>query len=333
MKKLIFTLAMFGCVLSGCARLEEQTLPTPPTPVTEGPTRARPVGYDAANWMARLADDTPLTAIAIPGTHDSATFGMVGLDLPDVSRCQNTGADFLQQLTDGIRFFDLRVGSDGKLHHDYVICFDSWPNAIYIDEVFDRIVSFLDAHPSETALVLIKHEYGNSQNDYLAHVQAAIDAYGNRVYTGTGTDIDLSEVRGRIVLLDGGGNLGRGIMARAMHFGGQVSEGGLYWQNFWDIGTSGMTVAARARMKAEAIIGFNESVAQLDDPTLFCFNWWNKAWNAGSSVRRYAELVESHFYGKWDGTGCVYYPNGVQIMDYYNVDLVYEVIESNWNIR
>lgn len=91
-----------------------------------------------------------------------------------------------------------------------------------------------------------------------------------------------------------------------------------------------MTINKRAELKADKIIKFNESVVKKGDESLFCFNWWNKAWNLGSSVKGYSELIESHFYGKWDGRNKVYYPQGVQIMDYYNVDLVYEVIESNW---
>ncbi len=325
---MVFTVALFGCIMTGCSKLEESA---PRLEKMEEQTRAKPAGYDSANWMGRLADDTPITAISIPGTHDSATFGVVGMDLPDISRCQNTDADFARQLNDGIRFFDLRVGSDGKLHHGYVICFDSWPNAITIGEVFDRIVGFLDSHPTETAIVLIKQEYGNSTGDYLGHVQSAIDRHGSKVHTGTGTDIILSDVRGRIILMDGGGNLGRGINASAMHLGGERTENGLYWQNFWDIGDSSQTINKRAELKAEAIRKFNESVVDKNDESLFCFNWWNKAWNALGSVKGYAERIESYFYGKWDGRDPVYYPQGVQIMDYYNVDLVYEVIESNWN--
>lgn len=329
MKRLVLAVVLLGSILAGCSEFEE--VPAPQNAESESPTRAMPAGYDGANWMGRLADETPLAAISIPGTHDSATFGVVGLDLPDISRCQNTDATFQKQLNDGIRFFDLRVGSDGKLHHSYVICYDSWPNAIYIDEVFDRIVAFLNAHPTETAMVLLKHEYGDNADQYLNQVRAAIDKYPGRVYTGTSTDIALSQVRGKIVLLDGQGNLGRGIKANAMHGGGVRSEGGLYWQNFWDIGDSGMTVGARADMKAAAINEFNQSVVDMSDQNLLCFNWWNKAWNALSTVKHYAELVESHFYGKWNGQAGIYYPQGVQIMDYYNQNLVYEVIESNWN--
>lgn len=326
---MIHAIAMLGFVLSGCT---ESEIPVPHAPETGTQTRSVPLGYDSTNWMGRLPDSTPITAISIPGTHDSATFGVSGMDAPDISRCQNTDATFARQLTDGIRFFDLRVGSDGKLHHGLVVCYDSYSSdPIMINEVFDRIITFLDSHPTETALVLVKHEYGDSTDEYLTHVRSAVNNHGSRVYTGTSKDVTLSQVRGKIILLDGGRNLSMGIDMGGMHGGGMSEWNGIRWQNFWDIGDWTQSVGKRAELKAAKIKEFNKWVADANDDSLFCFNWWNKAWNFGTSVKHYAGLVESHFYGKWDGNNRLYYPNGVQIMDYYNPDLVHEVIESNWN--
>jgi hypothetical protein len=238
-------------------------------------------------------------------------------------------------LEEGIRFFDLRVGSDGKLHHNYIICFDSYPNdPVTIEKVFDTFASFLDSHPSESILALIKQEYGKSENDYLSKVNAAIDKHINRVYLSLNKDTKVSDVRNKIILLDGGGNLGRGLNARAMHGGDWGNDGTIYWQNYYDIGDWTMSVGKRARLKADEILLFNKNILTYTKPcdlSLFCFNWWNKAWNAGTSILHYAELIKSYFYGKWNGQGRLYYPRGVQIMDYYSCDLVYEVIESNWN--
>ncbi|MDR1478246.1 MAG: hypothetical protein LBJ00_04825 [Planctomycetaceae bacterium] len=293
----------------------------------------RPNGYDSANWMRRLADSTDLRKISMPGTHDSATYGVIDADVPDMARCQYQSKNITQQLKDGIRFFDLRVGSDGKLHHGHVICYDSYPNGpVTIEKVFNNIVAFLDGHPGETVLVLIKHEYGDNTHDYLEYVNSAINRHRDRVYTGTSTHLKLSDIRNKIVLLDGGGNLGKGINASAMHGGSWGNNGTIYWQNFYDIGDWTMTVNKRAELKAHEVKVFNENIIKYDTAgSLLCFNWWNKAWNVGTSVLYYAGKIESYFYGKWNGRGKLYYPQGVQIMDYYNNDLVYEVIESNWN--
>lgn len=293
---------------------------------------ARPDGYDSANWMSRLSDSAYLTAISMPGTHDSATYGVIDADVPDIARCQYQSKNITQQLQDGIRFFDLRVGSDGKLHHNYIICFDSYPNdPITIGKVFDNIVAFLDSHTRESVLVLIKHEFGETVNDYLRQVNSAINKYSGRVYTGTNQNTKLSDIRNKIVLLDGSGNLGKGLNASAMHQGDWGNNGTIYWQNFYDIGDWTMPVNKRAQLKAQEIKTFNENIVKYNPRDLFCFNWWNKAWNVGTSVLYYAKTIESYFYGKWNGHGKIYYPQGVQIMDYYNNDLVYEVIESNWN--
>jgi hypothetical protein len=327
-----------GAVLLGINKEGVSTAPIFVNVKKQSLCKARPSGYDSANWMKRLADSTPIIKISMPGTHDSATYGVTDLDLPIFFRCQYQSKNITTQLNDGIRFFDLRVGSDGKLHHDYVICFDSYPNyPVTIEKVFDNIISFLNNHRTETVVVIIKHEYGNSESDYLKYVKAAIDKYNKdgepkRVYTGSSIDIKLSEVRGKIVLLDGGGNLGWGIKASAMHGGGWGNVDRIYWQNFYDIGDSSMSPDKRAALKAHEILVFNENIVKYSFENLFCFNWWNKKCNFGTSVLYYAGKIESYFYGKWNGKGKVYYPQGVQIMDYYNNDLVYEVIESNWNV-
>jgi hypothetical protein len=63
-------------------------------------------------------------------------------------------------------------------------------------------------------------------------------------------------------------------------------------------------------------------------------NWWNHEadfWPWDWSVYDYAKYVEKFFYGQFNAYPTMFYPRGVQIMDFYNTDLVYEVIASNFN--
>ena len=53
--------------------------------------------------MSKLKDETPLSALSIPGTHNSPTHHTA---LPSV-RCQAVGVK--EQLNNGVRFLDLRV--------------------------------------------------------------------------------------------------------------------------------------------------------------------------------------------------------------------------------
>ncbi|KAH6718943.1 phosphatidylinositol phospholipase-like protein C [Leptodontidium sp. MPI-SDFR-AT-0119] len=55
------------------------------------------------SWMGKLKDETPLSALSIPGTHNSPTHHTA---LPSV-RCQAVGVK--EQLNNGVRFLDLRV--------------------------------------------------------------------------------------------------------------------------------------------------------------------------------------------------------------------------------
>ena len=54
------------------------------------------------DWMSRLSDDLPTSAITIPGTHDSAAYT---LSWPFV---QTQKIDIPSQLNAGIRYFDFR---------------------------------------------------------------------------------------------------------------------------------------------------------------------------------------------------------------------------------
>lgn len=54
-------------------------------------------------WMGKLADDIPLGALSIPGTHNSPTCH----NAPPSVRCQAVSP--VEQLRNGVRFFDLRV--------------------------------------------------------------------------------------------------------------------------------------------------------------------------------------------------------------------------------
>ncbi len=59
------------------------------------------------NWMSYLKDDAKITKIVMPGSHNSATMGMIKL-----GRCQ-CGSLYEQYLC-GVRYFDIRIKADRK---------------------------------------------------------------------------------------------------------------------------------------------------------------------------------------------------------------------------
>jgi 1-phosphatidylinositol phosphodiesterase len=102
-----------------------------------------------SSWMRDIPDDTALTMLSIPGTHNSASVdGPLGL-----AKTQNRG--LADQLAAGIRFFDIRLAhSQDKLcvHHDVVCMEKSYA------EVLTTCSDFLSEQPSETILLSVSNE-------------------------------------------------------------------------------------------------------------------------------------------------------------------------------
>ncbi|MFZ1178370.1 MAG: phosphatidylinositol-specific phospholipase C [Mycobacterium sp.] len=159
---------------------------------------------DLPRWMARLADDAPLSGITIPGTHDSgARFGGVAPVVDFVTalwvQCQNLTVT--QQLNAGVRFLDMRCHAepDGtlRIHHLFV------DEQISLTDVLCECVAFLAANPTEALLMRVQQEASTMpEPQFVAafdrHVREA-DA-GGRLYRDP-TIPQLRLVRGRIVLM------------------------------------------------------------------------------------------------------------------------------------
>ncbi|KAL2016951.1 hypothetical protein VTK56DRAFT_2827 [Thermocarpiscus australiensis] len=130
-----------------------------------------------SSWMSTLDTSLPLSALSIPGTHNSPTCHVA---LPSV-RCQ--AVPVVDQLNNGVRFLDVRVScpsittdTDGN-HHipELALVHAFFPVALtgpkYLSSLLSTLYAFLAAHPSETLLLSLKREG-----------------------TGRGTDFDLSRI-------------------------------------------------------------------------------------------------------------------------------------------
>jgi hypothetical protein len=116
-----------------------------------------------ASWMRDIPEDTPVTALSIPGTHNSASIG--GL----FGFAQTQNLDLATQLDRGIRFLDIRLAqcqSDLHVHHDMKCMGKDYTDILTVCR------NFLDKHPSETILMSIKDESDvDSNSDKLAPSQ------------------------------------------------------------------------------------------------------------------------------------------------------------------
>jgi 1-phosphatidylinositol phosphodiesterase len=163
-------------------------------------------GVATSDWMKPIPDQTPISLLSIPGTHDSGTY----------TQDQTAGAGFVKtqmwsisdQLSKlGIRFLDIRcrlIGNGFAIHHDLVFL------GLSFQDIIDQCRSFLLAHPSETILMAVGHEYIDEGSTLSFH-QVFLNYYNANKYLDDahtrelwylGTTIPtLGQSRGKIVLM------------------------------------------------------------------------------------------------------------------------------------
>jgi 1-phosphatidylinositol phosphodiesterase len=101
------------------------------------------------SWMRDILDETPVTALSIPGTHNSACIG------GPLGFGQTQNLDLSHQLIAGIRFFDIRLAhyqDNLFIHHDVVHMEKNYA------EVLDVCSDFLTRFPSEAIFMSVKDE-------------------------------------------------------------------------------------------------------------------------------------------------------------------------------
>ncbi|KAF1840924.1 PLC-like phosphodiesterase [Cucurbitaria berberidis CBS 394.84] len=157
-----------------------------------------------AKWMAKLPDSLPLSALSIPGTHNSHTHYRA---LPS-ARCQ--AVDIKTQLDNGIRFLDIRVqpvhAKDTSkkdlylVHGAFAI---SLTGQKYFEPILQQCYDFLSANPTETILISLKREgVGFATDEHLARIldEHYIAPKASCWYTDSKLPY-LGDVRGKLVLI------------------------------------------------------------------------------------------------------------------------------------
>ena len=169
-------------------------------PLAENVDRTEVPG--SADWMGRLEDELPLECVAIPGTHNS---GAAYAQLAFFSKCQALTVS--EQLEAGYRYLDIRLAEseDGslKLTHGFTNCKPSALSnkALRLADVLADCYAFLDAHPTETVLFCVKHEYGDTSIRDMQLLLADEIAPERDRWLLTDTLPTLGEARGKLVLL------------------------------------------------------------------------------------------------------------------------------------
>lgn len=155
------------------------------------------------SWMSKFKNETPLSALSIPGTHNSPTCHTA---LPSV-RCQ--AVNIKEQLNNGVRFLDIRVQPESPENPEkdgLILVHSAFPISLtgnkYFRDVVNTVIQFLDANPSETIIICLKREgVGKSTDQQLSkilHDHYATDS--TRWFTENRIPV-LGEARDKIVLI------------------------------------------------------------------------------------------------------------------------------------
>jgi 1-phosphatidylinositol phosphodiesterase len=142
-------------------------------------------------WMTRLNDNLHLSALTIPGTHNTCA-------TQTLAKCQSM--PLRDQLYAGVRFLDVRCRHIEDRFDMYHSSFDL--NQRFDIDVLDVCVSFLKANPGESLLMLASTEHLPKSNTlpfdavFLRYVEVHAGFWYLQEHVPT-----LRECRGKIVLL------------------------------------------------------------------------------------------------------------------------------------
>ncbi len=161
-------------------------------------------GVSSADWMSYLDDNLKISQINLPGTHDSGTkrVKLSFIDATASAQCQDT--TITEQLTNGIRFLDIRLEDDGeklRLVHATTDCKSEDGSNLYLDEVLQNCYEFLEAHPTETIVMSMKKDDGKAEDAQIeTYIHNYIKENPEYWYLQNGSAI-LKDVRKKIVLV------------------------------------------------------------------------------------------------------------------------------------
>ena len=158
---------------------------------------------DGSNWMSAIDGEKRITAINIPGTHDSAT---VNADTNTVSRTQSLS--IAGQLYAGARYFDIRLKKSGKsFYYVHSVVYNRKDVGLFgekltADDIIADFRAFLTKNPGETVLMLLKEESSRTGTDfYTGFYEKYIEPESDLWYVRNDHIPTLDECRGKIVIL------------------------------------------------------------------------------------------------------------------------------------
>ena len=146
---------------------------------------------DLSNWMGKVDDSTSLHELSIPGTHASLAF--YG---GSIAQCQTK--PLKEQYDMGVRFVDIRCRRNKNslpIHHGKV-----FQKQYFAKDAVKPTVEWLNKHPTETILMLIKQEYEPiiGTRSFSSMIRGSLESEGAKCRTTMPENI--GEARGHIII-------------------------------------------------------------------------------------------------------------------------------------
>lgn len=153
--------------------------------------------FSYETWMASLDDNTYLSKISMPGTHDAGTYSPGFWDKP----WQTQGLDISQQLNHGVRVLDFRPSWNGT---DFNIAHGLAKLDLTYDQVMNNAVTWLANHPTECIIVCLKNESTGNANftAWQQNIRKKMTSI-NQEYTVAdfNPSMTLGDVRGKLIFI------------------------------------------------------------------------------------------------------------------------------------
>ncbi len=211
---------------------------------------------DKAEWMSQLPDDVFVSQLSIPGAHDAGT----GHGTAGDSFARTQDKTLTEMWDSGVRAFDLRPSVDGdrlRIYHGIL------STDLYFDDALSTLCGLLDSYPSETCIVVMRHEddHDSGSSSWNTMMKALLTAKPTKVHTVNFNPMaKLGDVRGKMIILSrdaydtrpvGGFITGWGHSAdfssqKSGRIRGVGTTGQLYVQDYYDVSASGATATKTA---------------------------------------------------------------------------------------
>ena len=145
------------------------------------------------DWMKDIPDETKLSEMTIPGTHDS-------MSLYGICCARTQTWTLIEQMKAGLRYFDIRLrrlNDTLRAYHGFV---DQKEN---FDSILVYAFDFLEKNPTEAIIFELIDEYEpkNCNKSFAELYEVYTKSYKDKIVEYAGKDINMGTIRGKLLVI------------------------------------------------------------------------------------------------------------------------------------